>query len=497
MGQYINNSTWNKEDEEFVEVFNDYVKNLDIFFSEIKIGDKNIASKEFREKVQHWLKTIKGRVQPQLKQELNEKDEKIRKELIEHCRKQAEMYYILRSAKEYSEVQSWINWLETQDEQKPTEWHSEDEQNLNVCLSYIPDEFLRRWLKDVIHIKYDKQADNIEPKFNVGDWVVSPNGVYWHIDAIRNGRYQVSAESGEIADWPLDTNIYHRFTIKDAKDGDVLASNNSIFIFSQEYIAEKPEAYCGIMNGLFIVKPKSCWTNEKCYSATKEQRNFLFQKMHESGYDWYADKKRLKEIEQEPENYKRQVMSEMTDLVKDYIKQKPAWSEEDENIKQSIIDILTRQGFQTQVNWFKDRVQPQSKQEWSENDDKIEYHSGEHTYADGWHDAINCIQKNVLRPQNNITDEELVQAKKEAYNDALNKIEYHSGEPTFDDGWSAAIWYLKKRNGRPQTIWLPSKEQLHYLYWIANIKLGDSVVEQEVSKHLNELYEDLKKLRKE
>jgi len=45
--------------------------------------------------------------------------------------------------------------------------------------------------------------------------------------------------------------------------------------------------------------------------------------------------------------------------------------------------------------------------------------------------------------------------------------------------------------------WKPSGEQMHYLYWIANIKLGNSVVEQEVSKHLNELYKDLKKLREE
>lgn len=54
--------------------------------------------------------------------------------------------------------------------------------------------------------------------------------------------------------------------------------------------------------------------------------------------------------------------------------------------------------------------------------------------------------KDRVKPQNlTITDEELVQAKKEAYNDALDKIEYHSGDPSFDDGWSAAIWYLKKR----------------------------------------------------
>lgn len=34
----------------------------------------------------------------------------------------------------------------------------QDEQNLNACLSYIPDESLKRWLMDTIHAKYDKIA---------------------------------------------------------------------------------------------------------------------------------------------------------------------------------------------------------------------------------------------------------------------------------------------------------------------------------------------------
>lgn len=56
--------TWSEEDEEIVEALDDYTKNLDIFFSKIKVGDKDILSVEFREKVQHWLKTLKCRVQP-------------------------------------------------------------------------------------------------------------------------------------------------------------------------------------------------------------------------------------------------------------------------------------------------------------------------------------------------------------------------------------------------------------------------------------------------
>ena len=53
--------------------------------------------------------------------------------------------------------ESMLAWLEKQG-QKSVEWHREDEQNLNACLGYIPDEFLRRWLTDIIHIKYDKST---------------------------------------------------------------------------------------------------------------------------------------------------------------------------------------------------------------------------------------------------------------------------------------------------------------------------------------------------
>lgn len=52
-----------------------------------------------------------------------------------------------------------LAWLEKQDEQKPIEWYSVDEQNLNACLGYITDEFLRWWLKGVIHARYDKKED--------------------------------------------------------------------------------------------------------------------------------------------------------------------------------------------------------------------------------------------------------------------------------------------------------------------------------------------------
>lgn len=66
---------WSEEDEEIVEALDDYTKNLDIFFSKIKVGDKDILSVEFREKVQHWLKSLKDRVQSRSKQEWTEEDD--------------------------------------------------------------------------------------------------------------------------------------------------------------------------------------------------------------------------------------------------------------------------------------------------------------------------------------------------------------------------------------------------------------------------------------
>lgn len=51
----------------------------------------------------------------------SEEDERIRKELLGHCRKQADIYNTLHTAKEYCKVQSWVAWLENQREQKPTD----------------------------------------------------------------------------------------------------------------------------------------------------------------------------------------------------------------------------------------------------------------------------------------------------------------------------------------------------------------------------------------
>ena len=49
--------------------------------------------------------------------------------------------------------------LKSLNPQPKQEWSEEDEQNLNACLPYINDKTLRQWLKDAIHIRYNKPVE--------------------------------------------------------------------------------------------------------------------------------------------------------------------------------------------------------------------------------------------------------------------------------------------------------------------------------------------------
>lgn len=85
--------------------------------------------------------TYIGEKCPELQDQESE-DEKIRKWLIDWANavNWSEQFTITK--------EQVLAWLEKQGAQKPETWCAEDEQNLNVVLSFISDECLRRWLKD-------------------------------------------------------------------------------------------------------------------------------------------------------------------------------------------------------------------------------------------------------------------------------------------------------------------------------------------------------------
>ena len=129
-----------------------------------------------------------------------------------------------------------------------------------------------------------------EPKFKEGDWVVYQNETFQVVkDAgtliLQGKRYQTYFIEEACRPW----------TIEDAKDGDVLISKyGSICIFKDNkscycYIDTEHENFYAENNRWFS-------TDYTLKPATKEQRNLLFQKLKEAGYEWDAEKKELKKI---------------------------------------------------------------------------------------------------------------------------------------------------------------------------------------------------------
>lgn len=101
---------------------------------------------------------------------------------------------------------------------------------------------------------------------------------------------------------------YHLWTIEDARDGDVLYDGNNACIFRKKMKDDDAvwvDAYCGVdSDGMFNVNDKNeCWCLAcDCVPANQEQRETLFQKMKDAGYEFDFDKKKLKKIKEIIEN---------------------------------------------------------------------------------------------------------------------------------------------------------------------------------------------------
>jgi len=230
-----------------------------------------------------------------------------------------------------------------------------------------------------------KPTDKVEPKFREGDWVT--DGISkCQIRFIDDTQYWYS-ENCILGSIESIDKRYHLWTIEDAKDGDVLACNNGwTCIFKTLVNDETFSSYCFMDNTKWFCETGSeCHTlkeefvkayNGKIYPATKEQRDIFERAITNAGYEWDADKKELKKIE-ELENFKNQVMSEITDLVEDYITKEPAeWSKEDEKIYQSIIDdtVQENQLDEKQINWLRNikyRNFARFQKQWKPSEEQI------------------------------------------------------------------------------------------------------------------------------
>lgn len=147
-------------------------------------------------------------------------------------------------------------------------------------------------------------------KFKVGDWVIFKNdklGSIYQVEKLENYAYILRHILG--GSMPLTFYSQHLlipWTIENANNGDILQSNNCTLIFdsltkdidgntviSSWYFCDSKKFY-----GMGISK-SDLWSIEGVVPATKEQRDLLFKKIHEAGYKWDADSKRLNWINHE------------------------------------------------------------------------------------------------------------------------------------------------------------------------------------------------------
>ena len=193
-------------------------------------------------------------------------------------------------------IDECIAWIEKQDGHKPYGQRKECEDcqfnYAGECKGYCA-------LKRNEH----KPTDEVEPKFHEGDWVVFiPTESVYQVEKIENHEYILRhIFGGSLCLSFSDEKFIREWTIQDAEDGHVLASNGKrgqeVGIV-KEFIGKYGgydkcfETYCySDLDGTFRIGEYMGGTS--IHPATKEQRDLLFQKMADAGYKWDAGKKEL------------------------------------------------------------------------------------------------------------------------------------------------------------------------------------------------------------
>ena len=348
--------------------------------------------------------------------------EKIKKELLENLRELLEMYNTLQTTKEYSKVQSWIDWVEKKGDKISTieGFESEFERQVSCLIAsainkeHEYNQGYVKWTANALlnYAKHElekqggqKTAENTGPKFKAGDWIVF-NGLTLYIKEVVKGYYRTKSIGGisNSYDWSID-NAARLWTIEDAKDGDVLVHNGYTFIFMgiKDGIVQAIEEH--FLELIPFGEPDKY--NIYC-PATKEQHDLLFQKMKESGYEWDAEKKELKKIKQNPWSEEDELhIRELESLVK------RVWAiAEHENDKETIHKM-------SDLLFFLKTLKPQPKQD--STDRFFEgFKKGEQSVIENYGKYGLCKPSDKVEPKWKPTDKDIFELQCVINNDPYN-----------------------------------------------------------------------------
>lgn len=370
---------WKQENTDALTDFENVMMHIGIsFFGQHAGLDPNDTNA-----IKEQANILLGLVPTQWKPSKDTDDEKIRKALIKFHKSTVDIDGIKGG--------DIISWLEKQGEQKPAIEMETTEESLGISSKEY-----NEIINDCIY-EESKSADKPEPRFKIGDWIIdTQDGAILHINKVLEHAYEVTNLKGgiyEASRCSIET-CNRRWTIQDAKDGDVLVGNkewNVILMFRGIGNTEWNDVidyhcYYDCYRKDFIIQENlEYWGNIKnnhLKPATKEQRDLLFSKMKEAGYEWDAEKKELKEIHVIDEG--KAEMDYCFTKMMNGEKVSSTWSDVDEADLNNIIWLCNNCIGECEHTWIpsqairikslieriKNTIFLQPRQEWSEEDEE-------------------------------------------------------------------------------------------------------------------------------
>ena len=148
-------------------------------------------------------------------------------------------------------------------------------------------------------------------KFKVGDFVISDNShrILMVLAVNHDSYYCEYIITGGHVDLFFDLEEqYHLWSIRDARDGDVLVAYHpkgseveySIFLFKEirdrDYVKDAVEFHCRVCDGSFYLQKNGYMgkADDNFAPANVKQSQLLFDKMKEAGYEWDDRKNELR-----------------------------------------------------------------------------------------------------------------------------------------------------------------------------------------------------------
>ena len=260
-----------------------------------------------------FTQDLKEEMFPELKES---EDERIRKRIYDYIN-------VTLDDNESTEKEKWLAWIEKQGEQATLQTNERawlylvsdvltwkdgigqylDDPRVQELAKRLCSEYTQKlYSPSVLSNSSNIGKNKIEPRFKVGDWIITSENKVLQITSIEDTRYSFNNESRYWEIYYCDKEC-RLWTIQDAKDGDVLYAKGTKDSYFREYIFNfssftednviSTNFGYDVFHGTFDTKLSRFGREEDFVSVTpasKEQRDLLFTKMKEVGYEW-ANKK--------------------------------------------------------------------------------------------------------------------------------------------------------------------------------------------------------------